>query len=60
MFGPFSNYIIFVGIAIYYNCTEGRDMIPGHAVGLYNDPDSNNVYFQAEKKWTHAIKEMVI
>ena len=57
--GPFANYLIYFGVAIYYKWTKGYDVIRGHTVGLHKDPISKNVYFEADKKWQNGIKEMV-
>ena len=57
--GPFSNYIIYLGVAIYYAVSNGCDVIPGHTIGLYRNEDTRNIYYEAEGKWKKAIKAMV-
>ena len=55
--GPFSNFAIYVGVALYYHISGGCDVIIGHTVGLYKN--HSNIYFEAEERWIPAIKSMV-
>ena len=55
--GPFSNFAIYVGVALYYHISGGCDAIKGHTVGVYKN--HSNIYYEAEERWIPAIKNMV-
>ena len=58
--GPFASYAIYLGIGVYFQISQGCDVIKSHSIAIYKNFTSQNIFYEAEGKWSLAIKELVI